>query len=127
LETRVPILRIGRTLIVPLQVELHDRAVEEFQEEVLGEIARVNAVAVVIDISKLDVVDSYVARVITETGQMARLMGAGAVLVGMRPEVAATLIRMRHPMQGIKTALDLEQGLALVEREHGAGRGAIGS
>ena len=69
-----------------------------------------------IDISGLEVVDTYVARVLAETGRMARLMGADTVLVGMRPEVAATLIRMGYAMDGIRTALNLEEGLALLAR-----------
>ncbi len=70
----------------------------------------------VIDISALEVVDTYVARVLAETGRMARLMGADTVLVGMRPEVAATLIRMGYMMDGIRTALNLEEGLELLTR-----------
>ena len=114
----VPILRIGRTLVASVQLELRDTVAEAFQEELLVEIERTDARGVIIDISRLDVVDSYVARVLVETGRMARLMGAQTVLVGMRPELAATLIRMRHPMEGIETALDLEDGLAQLGSAH---------
>lgn len=111
----VPILRIGSTLLASVQVELRDTVAEQFQEELLVELERTGARGLVIDISRLDVVDSYVARVLSETGSMARLMGADTVIVGMRPELAATLIRMRHPMDSVSTALNLEDGLALLE------------
>jgi rsbT antagonist protein RsbS len=119
----IPILRIGSTLIASVQIELKDTVAEAFQEDLLTEMERTGAQGLIIDISRLDVVDSYVARVLTETGRMARLMGASTVLVGMRPELAATLIRMRHPMEGVETALDLEGGLARLAELRAAKKG----
>ena len=84
------------------------------QNDVLLAIERSEAEGVVIDISGLEVVDSYVARILAETGQMTKLMGTAAVVVGMRPEVAATLTRMGYVMAGVRTALNLEEGLALL-------------
>jgi len=112
----IPILRIGEILVASVQTELRDRVANAFQEDVLNTLETTGATGLVIDISGLEVVDTYVARVLAETGQMAKLMGASTVLVGMRPEIAATLIRMAYPMGGIDTALNLQEGLALFGR-----------
>lgn len=110
----IPILRVGNTLLVTVHTELHDTVAEAFQEDVLAAIEKTGAAGLVIDISALDMVDSYVARVLADTGRMARLMGTDSVLVGMRPEVAATLVRMGYPMEGVKTALGVDDGLQLL-------------
>jgi rsbT antagonist protein RsbS len=110
----IPILRVGSTLLVSVQIELHDAVAEAFQEDLLQEIERSSAAGLLIDITALDVVDSYVARVLADTGRMARLMGTATVLVGMRPEVAATLVRMGYHMEGVRTALNIDEGLALL-------------
>jgi rsbT antagonist protein RsbS len=112
----IPILRLGTTLLATIQDELRDHVAQSFQEDVLAALEARGMRGLVIDISGLEVVDTYVARVLAETGRMARLMGADTVLVGMRPEVAATLIRMGYAMDGIRTALNLEEGLALLTR-----------
>lgn len=108
----IPILRVGRNLLVTVQTDLHDAIADAFQEDLLEAIARTNAAGLVIDISGLDIVDSYVARILVTTGQMARLMGTQTMLVGMRAEVAATLIRMGFDGTGVETALDVDAGLA---------------
>ena len=110
----IPILRIGSTLLVSIQFELRDAVAEAFQTDVLGAIEKRGTTGLVVDISGLDMVDTYVARILAETGRMARLMGTRTVLVGMRPEVAATLVRMGSAMEGVRTALDLDDGLALL-------------
>ena len=110
----IPILRIGTTLLASVQVELRDAVAEAFQEDVLAAIEKTGAGGLVIDISGLDTVDSYVARVLADTGRMARLMGTRSVLVGMQPEVAATLVRMGYRLEGVETALNIDEGLALV-------------
>lgn len=107
----VPILRIDTTLVASVQVELHDAAVEAFQADLLSAIERTGAKGLVLDITGLDLVDSYVARILVETGQMAKLMGTQTVLVGIRPEVAATLVRMGYAMEGTRTALNLDDAL----------------
>jgi rsbT antagonist protein RsbS len=109
----IPILKIGSTLLATIQIELHDTVVDAFQNDVLEEIERTGAGGLIIDISALETVDSYVARMLANTGKMAKLMGAKTVIVGMRPAVAATLVRMGYFMEGIDTALSLEEGLAL--------------
>jgi rsbT antagonist protein RsbS len=111
---QIPILRIGTTLLVSIQVELRDAVAEAFQADVLMAIEQRGTTGLVVDISGLDMVDTYVARIIAETGRMAKLMGTRTVLVGMRPEVAATLVRMGYGMEGVQTALDLDGGLALL-------------
>jgi len=110
----IPILRVGDTLLITVHTELHDTVAEAFQEDVLAAIEKSGAAGLIIDISGLDMVDSYVARVLADTGRMARLMGTQSVLVGMRPEVAATLVRMGYPMEGVKTALGVDDGLELL-------------
>jgi rsbT antagonist protein RsbS len=112
----IPILRIGRTLLASIQTELRDKVAQDFQEDVLTALEGRGTDGLVIDISALETVDTYVARVLAETGRMARLMGARTVLVGMRPEIAATLVRMGYTMEGVQTALNLQEGLALLRR-----------
>ncbi len=110
----IPILRIGSTLLATIQVELRDTVADVFQEDILTAIGKSGVASLLIDISGLEMVDSYVARVLVNTGQMAKLMGADTVLVGMRPEVAATLVRMGFRMTGVHTALNVDEGLALI-------------
>jgi rsbT antagonist protein RsbS len=107
----IPILRIGTTLLATVHIELRDAVAEAFQVDVLAAIERFGARGLIIDISGLDMVDSYVARILAETGKMARLMGTNTILVGMRPEVAATLVGMGYHMEGIRTALDIDTAL----------------
>jgi rsbT antagonist protein RsbS len=109
----IPILKIGRTLLATIQIDLHDTVVDAFQNDVLEEIEKTGASGLIIDISALETVDSYVARMLANTGKMAKLMGTETVIVGMRPAVAATLVRMGYFMDGISTALSLEEGLEL--------------
>ncbi len=109
----IPILKLGSTLLATIQIDLHDTIVDAFQNDVLEEIERTGADGLIIDISALETVDSYVARMLANTGKMAKLMGSETVIVGMRPAVAATLVRMGYFMEGIETALSLEEGLQL--------------
>jgi rsbT antagonist protein RsbS len=110
----IPILRVGNVLLTTIHIDLQDTIAAAFQEDVLTAIEKTAANGIVIDISGLDEVDTHVARILAETGAMARLMGTRAVLVGMRPEVAATLVRMGYAMGAIETALDVDDGLALL-------------
>ncbi len=112
----IPILRIGETLLASIQIELRDQVAHELQEDILLSLEQRATRGLILDISGLEMVDTYVARVLVETARMAKLMGAKTVLVGMRPEVAATLVRMGYAMDGVLTALNLDQGLALFER-----------
>jgi len=114
---QIPILRIGTTLLATIQIELHDTVVDSFQNDVLEEIEKTGAKGLIVDISALETVDSYVARMLANTAKMAKLMGTETVIVGMRPAVAATLVRMGYFMEGINTALSLEEGLQLQARQ----------
>ena len=105
------LLRIKGDIIAPLQSAMVDTDVEQFQHDVLHEIERTNATGLVMDISAMDIVDSYMARVLNETMSMASLMGTSVVVVGMQPAVALTLVEMGRGLIGVETALDLEQGL----------------
>jgi len=111
LKGAIPILRVGANLLCTVHVDLRDDVAEAFQEDILEELEERPSAGLVIDISGLDVVDTYVARVLSETGRMAQLMGTETVIVGMRPYVAATLIRMGYVMDGIRTALDVDDGI----------------
>lgn len=114
IQGQIPILRIGPTLLATIHIELRDAVAEAFQADVLTAIEKSGSTGLLIDISGLDMVDSYVARIVAETGRMAKLMGTVTVLVGMRPEVAATLIRMGYAMDGVRTALNVDDGLELL-------------
>jgi len=107
----IPILRVGDTLLATVHVDLRDDVAEAFQEDVLAELEKRRAAGLVIDVSGLDMVDTYVARILADTGRMARLMGADTVIVGMRPDVAATLIRMGYAMDGVLTAMNVDDGM----------------
>jgi rsbT antagonist protein RsbS len=110
----IPILRVGQALLCTVHVDLRDDVAEAFQEDILEELEKRPTPGLVIDISGLDVVDTYVARVLSETGRMAKLMGTETVIVGMRPYVAATLIRMGYMMDGIRTALNVDDGIEVL-------------
>ena len=114
MQGSIPILRIGPVLLATVHIDLKDAVAEAFHADILMSIQKTNAVGVVIDISGLDTVDSYVARILADISKTARLMGTTAILVGMRPEVASTLIRMGYAMEGMRTALNLEEGIALL-------------
>lgn len=110
----IPILRVGPNLLATVHIDLRDDIAEAFQQDILTELERRRAGGLVIDISGLDVVDTYVARVLSETGRMAKLMGTETVIVGMRPYVAATLIRMGYVMDGVRTALNFDDGIEVL-------------
>jgi rsbT antagonist protein RsbS len=104
---------------------VRDTIADAFQEHILQTIAKTGATGLVIDITGLELVDSYVAHVLANTGRMATMMGTDTVIVGMRPVVAATLVRMGFRMEGVWTALNVNEGLALISelyaRRHGGG------
>lgn len=118
---QIPILKSGDILITSIQIALTDREALQFQDDVLAEVARADAKGLVIDITAMDVVDSFMARVLNDTANMAQLMGAQTVIAGMRPAVALTLVEMGRRLVGVETALNLEQGLARLLRLTGEG------
>lgn len=109
---KVPILRLGRILLASIQVELSDADALQLQSDLVKRVADIEALGVAIDISALDVVDSYMARVINDTATMARLLGAEVVVCGIQPYVAMTLVEMGRGLIGADCVFDLEQGLA---------------
>jgi rsbT antagonist protein RsbS len=108
------ILRTGDLLVVPIQTEVGDREALRLQEDLTTEIVSSGARGVLIDISALGFVDSFIARVIAETAEMTRLLGAQTVLAGMRPAVAITLVELGVALPGVLTALDAQRGLDLL-------------
>jgi rsbT antagonist protein RsbS len=108
----VPIMRMGSNLLVTLQGNLEDTTVEQIERAVTQEVARTRASGVLIDVSGLSIVDSFVARVIARLVAMVRLLGAGATIVGLQPAVAITLVELGVPMRHVRTALNAEQGMA---------------
>jgi rsbT antagonist protein RsbS len=115
----VPILRLGDDLLVTLQGDLGDEAVEMIEREVTREVVRTRAAGALIDVSGLSVVDSFVARVIARLVAMLRLLGADATLVGIQPSVAMTLVELGVPMGHVQTALNAEQGMAQLRDRRG--------
>jgi len=111
---RIPILGIGNLLLVTIQVDMHDRLAMNLQDELMERIVEKQAKGVLIDISALDYVDSFIARMISNTAAMARILDATTVVVGMRPTVAMTLVELGLPLTGVRTALNLERGMALL-------------
>ncbi len=116
LSDRVPIMRMGEDLLITLQGDLDDLTVESIERGVTSEVARMRACGALIDISGLDVVDSFVAGALGRLVQMIRLLGAEAAIVGIRPAVAITLVQLGVSLPGVTTALNAEQGMARLRR-----------
>ncbi|MGP4024600.1 STAS domain-containing protein [Actinomadura sp. 3N407] len=112
---RVPILTLGRFLLVSIQIDLEDQTVLRLQEELAEEIIRTGARGVIIDISAVDIVDSFIGRTFSTIASMSQLMDAATVVVGIRPAVAITLVELGLSMDGVRTALDLDQGMRMLE------------
>ena len=108
---RIPILKMGELLLVTIQVDMHDRLALALQDDLTDMIVKHHARGVLIDISSLEMVDSFIGRMLTSIAGMARLLDAATVVVGMRPSVAITLVELGLPMAGIRTALDVETGM----------------
>ena len=120
---RIPILRMGEFLLVTIQVEMHDRLVMTLQDELTEQIVRHRARGVLIDISALEIVDSFIGRALGNIAKMSRVLDAETVVVGMRPAVAITLVELGLNLEGVRTALDAEKGMALIRRRSdGQGR-----
>jgi rsbT antagonist protein RsbS len=112
---RIPILRMGRYLLVTIQVDIHDRLALQLQEDLTTRIVRDQARGVLIDISALDIVDSFIGRTLADIAGMSRVLDAQTVVVGMQPAVAITLVELGLSLRGVRTALDVERGMALLE------------
>ena len=121
---RVPVLRLGDVLLVSIQVDLEDRTVVALQEDLSERIATTGSHGVVIDISALEIVDSFVGRTLATIASISRVLDADTVIVGMRPAVAITLVELGVSLPGVRTALDIEKGLRIIERARGERLGA---
>jgi rsbT antagonist protein RsbS len=115
---RIPILKIGDVLIASIQVALHDASAMQFKDDLLEKIHSTNARGVIIDLTALDVVDSFIGRMIADISMMSGLMGAQVVLTGLQPAVAITLVELGLELPNVRTALNLEKGLELMQRQH---------
>jgi rsbT antagonist protein RsbS len=111
---RIPILQMGEFLLVTIQVDMHDRLAMTLQDDLTNQITQTNARGVLIDISCLDIVDSFIGRVLSNIAKMSRVLDAQTVVVGMQPAVAITLVELGLSLQGIRTALNVEKGMALL-------------
>ena len=111
---KIPVLKLKNVLLTSIQVELTDDDALVFQDDVLHKIKQTEARGIVIDITALEVVDSYLARILNDTANMARLLGAESVICGMRPAVSLTLVEMGRELIGVESALDLDQAMEKV-------------
>jgi rsbT antagonist protein RsbS len=111
---RIPILKLGDCLLVTIQVDMHDQLAVTLQDDLTQKIAQVRARGVLIDISALDVVDSFIGRMLDNIASMSRILDAHTVVVGMRPAVAITLVELGLALEGIRTALNVERGMELI-------------
>jgi rsbT antagonist protein RsbS len=111
---RIPILKMGRFLLVSIQVDMDDRTAMNLQDDLTGQIVKHHASGVLIDISALDVVDSFIGRMLANTAAMARILDADTVVVGMQPSVAITLVELGLSLKGVRSALNVERGMELL-------------
>jgi rsbT antagonist protein RsbS len=119
---RIPILKMGEYLLVTIQVDMHDRLAMTLQDDLTEKIVAFRAKGVLIDISALEMVDSFIGRMIGNIAAMSRVLDAETVVVGMRPAVAITLVELGLSLNGVRTALNVERGMDLL-RNRIAGRG----
>ena len=120
---RIPILKMGELLLVTIQVEMHDRLALALQDDLTERIVRDRARGVLIDISSLEIVDSFIGRVLGNIAAMSRILDAETVVVGMQPAVAITLVELGLSLPGVRTALNVERGMEILRSSVDAARG----
>ena len=111
---KIPILRMGSFLLVTIQVDMHDRLAVQLQDDLTQNISDHDATGVLIDISSLEIVDSFIGRMLANIAAMARVLDAETVVVGMQPAVAITLVELGMSLSGVRTALNVESGMELL-------------
>jgi rsbT antagonist protein RsbS len=124
---RIPILRLGQFLLVTIQVDMHDRLALTLQDDLTAQIVAHRARGVLIDISALDIVDSFIGRMLSNIANMARILDADTVVVGMQPSVAITLVELGLSLPGIRTALNIDRGMELLRASRESEGLALGS
>jgi rsbT antagonist protein RsbS len=120
---RIPILKMNEFLLVSIQVDMHDRLAMTLQDDLTDRIVRDRARGVLIDISSLEIVDSFIGRMIGNIAAMSRVLDAETVVVGMRPAVAITLVELGLSLPGVRTSLNVDKGMALLRASIGSGNG----
>ena len=123
---RIPILKLGECLLVTIQVDMHDRLAMQLQDDLTARIAAIAARGVLIDISGLEIVDSFIGRMLGNIAAMSRVLDAETVVVGMRPAVAITLVELGMSLPGVRTALNVEKGMELLSASSADGRDGHG-
>jgi rsbT antagonist protein RsbS len=113
---RIPILKLGDALLVTIQVDMHDRLAMALEEDLTSRIVATRARGVLIDISALEIVDSFIGRMLDNIAAVSRMLDADTVVVGMRPAVAITLVELGLSLSGVRTALNVDKGMALIRR-----------
>ncbi len=111
---RIPVLKLGSALLVTIQVDMHDELASALQEDLTERIVQCGARGVLIDISALEIVDSFIGRMLDNIAAISRILDADTVVVGMRPAVAITLVELGLSLNGVQTALDVDRGMALI-------------
>ncbi|HZP47572.1 MAG TPA: STAS domain-containing protein [Vicinamibacterales bacterium] len=124
---RIPILKMGDCLLVSIQVDMHDRLAMQLQDDLTTRIAETAARGVLIDISSLEMVDSFIGRMLGNIAAMSRVLDAQTVVVGMRPAVAITLVELGMSLPGVRTALNVEKGMELLATSMGAAAAGDGA
>jgi rsbT antagonist protein RsbS len=123
---RIPILRMGEFLLVTIQVDMHDQLALRLQDDLSSAIQKYTSRGVLLDISSLEMVDSFIGRMVSDISGISKILGAETVLVGMQPAVAITLVELGLSLPGVATALNVERGMALLRQKMDAGFADVG-
>ena len=112
---KIPILRMGQFLLVTIQVDLYDQLAENLETDLVNMVKKINAVGVLIDVSAVSIIDSFMGRILGNIAMMSKIMDAETVVVGMQPAVAITLIELGLPLKGVHAALNVQKGMELLK------------